>query len=351
MEKYSKHQSRWLTAIEEALSKQSRPFRIRGARHSEFYRSYPENSVFDITAYNEWLEPPIIEREYLYCSGAHTLRECQDACRKAGRMLRGLPEVDSITVGGAIVVDAHGGGSDAPFSHYVNDIQRTLDGVILLVKLSTFPLQNIRVDYEWRENVEEEALENPNLHSIHFLVWGHIFEYRTLTNETYTPFRNGILDFYSGISTNEYLLYLVGMLLRYNSSMARVLQSVAVIPLGHVKSDPFSIVPSSEAYTMEFLIPWSARADALQAMRYMIDNYPISYRAWVRTLKMASDRRIPMASDHRIPMASDHRMLCFEITVERQQTDAHEIMRQFYARFSPMGIPHRGKTQYADFSS
>lgn len=332
MDEYAVHQTKWLCAIKKDLIAIDKSFRLKGSCHSCYYTSYQEENVFDMKKYDDLLFPPMIIDNFLYCTGAHTLVECQEICQKSGRMLLGLPEINAITIGGAITVEAHGGGfKQGPLSSYVCEMETSINNSILLVKIKTFPFKNIKVFYEWNETIDDDVLAKPDLHSIHFLICGHILEYHAYTTDETTTYRNKLLDLYSEISTNESVVKSAGILLQYNSMAARVLQSAALLPISRIKKNDFSIVPSNEAFTMEVFVSWELRTKALNGMRYMIDNYYISYRAWIRTLKK-----------------EDTRILCCEITVEKKQKDALTIMKKFYEIFSLIGTLHRGKTQFRD---
>jgi len=85
-------------------------------------------------SFREVLEVDVASKTILVGAG-YTFKECLPLLDRAGLILHGTPEVDTITIGGAIAVGAHGGGRfQKPCSDYIKEMW-ILDGQGELVRV------------------------------------------------------------------------------------------------------------------------------------------------------------------------------------------------------------------------
>jgi hypothetical protein len=97
-----------------------------GSEHSRVYAnaiSAPEAGVSEVSAAADELVTVDTLARTVTAAGGKTFKQCRQTLERASLVLRGTPEADSVSLGGAIAVGAHGGGRhNMPVSGYVTQI-------------------------------------------------------------------------------------------------------------------------------------------------------------------------------------------------------------------------------------
>lgn len=366
--------------------------RVAGAGHSTLYSNvFTQESRCKSPHHTQ----PLVPTNLSYNPKFHTvtvgsgalLRDIERFTGTHGRRVVGMPEVSTITVGGAVSVGAHGGGLRHGTlssqikrlwvysgSGYVTAVRRKvavarcclgMRGVISHVEFYTKPLvmYRTRTRYCTGEPATDKhscaAESHARKHSCHSYLFTQLGTCAVTTVEEVpycghhpnrwpieTVVKNTLIDAYRTILAHWAVLRLVSLLINLFPRVALVLVEFDVatkVLFGtEVRRSPFSIVPSSEAYTLECGVDTRhARRATRDFRRMLVDlrkgGHYVSYRSWCRFVKHDRNTRYSISSK------SD--VLAFEVTLDRNQRGHRELMDKFRLfRQKYEGRPHLGKT-------
>lgn len=311
----------------------------------------------------------------LLVSSGFTFHECRPALRAAGLILHGTPETDSITIGGAIAVGAHGGGRwQKPISGYVQEmwirdgkgtgrhitrsdplfpaaaVSLGLLGVIVKVKLQCFRAQKNRkvvASVVGAYGGKGIATATPETHSFQFAPYmQRMVRFDETETDQCAP--NCCACCFTTTRALTALPCVTGCVecaLPCCPCMACILSQSLVCPgtCTFSKFDTFLPTPANYAYTVEYAVDVAAAASVFEQLQACVQENAtkgryVTYRFWCRYIG-GVDQSWALAQ------SAGGDKVAFEFTMSQRQRGVEEfldailtVLQSFEAR------PHLGKT-------
>lgn len=342
--------------------------RVHGGNHSNYFDNafYPGSNVINVSDYKI---DPWMDGDILTASAGHSLDYLRKFLKKYGLRMLGTPESKYITLGGAVVVGAHGGSSyQKTMTDYVTEmllfdskgnVIRLLNknlfvnfgvlGVVFRISIKCYPAENIYWQTMLHNNINDIVI-TPNTHS---LVFGP-YNDKVLETKIFPTDRPAkktinrrlweivlvltntqpITKIVSNVGRSMFYLFpslglLVSHYFLYEPSVVRD------------KYDYFNIAPQTKVYTQEYSVNINYLKDVYSSLKNVIIQYRekgtyVSYRFWVRFVPQ---------SEVLNTLSYDGDSAVFELTYSKDQPNAKEfalLIDQIFRSFG--GKPHLGKT-------
>lgn len=309
----------------------------------------------------------------LLVGSGYTFKECEPALKKAGLILRGTPETDTITIGGALAVGAHGGGrfqkvlvgylleiwirDSKGTVHHLNAgtpnfgaaaVSLGLLGIILKAKFQLEKPENRKVVASRVSSYDAAGIASADdsTHSFQFAPYQQrMVRYDETPTEQRPNCSGCINNGVRSLAALQCLFYVLDPAIACCPCMGRILSQSLVCPGTCVydKFDTFTPTPANYAFTVEYAIDVSLAGQAFEALKKVVaDNASegryVTFRFWCRFLKGVDQ-------SYTLAQSAGGDKVAFECTFSQKQRGVEkfldaivEVCKQYGGR------PHLGKT-------
>jgi hypothetical protein len=313
----------------------------------------------------------------LLVSSGYTFAECRSQLDAHGLVLKGTPETDTITIGGAIAVGAHGGGRyQKPLSGYALEIwirdhqgeERRLQndqagyprfcaaavslgllGTIVKVKLQCFkPEENRKVTATTVSEYSGKGIETADERT-HSFMFAPYMQRMVRSDETPTDDSpNCCACCFTGLrcmTAIPCVTTTIDCCLRCCPCLACALSQSLVCPGTCVfdKLDTFLPTPANFAFTVEYAFDISVAGQVFDELKVVIAENAkqcqyVTFRFWCRYIGKV-DENIVLAQ------SAGADKVAYEFTFSRNQKGVENFLDSIIAVFQKFwGRPHLGKT-------
>lgn len=320
-----------------------------------------------------------VQNQTLLVSSGYTFRECTKELEAAGLVLLGTPEADTITIGGAIAVGAHGGGRKfMPLSGYLLEIwlrdgrgqikhiskgdpdfaaaavSLGLLGVIVKVKLQCMrPEKNIKFTASSVGSYGAEGLNSvsADTHSFQFAPYQQrmIRFDETETDESVWCCGSNCCGCLNTSARQIVALpcvtSIVDSILPCCPALACILSQSTVCPGTCVynKFTTFLPTPANFAYTVEYAFDVNLAGQVFEKLKAVVaenakEGRYVTYRFWCRFIGSVD-------SSWALAQSAGANKVAFEFTFSQKQKGVLQFLDAIVAVFQEFrGRPHMGKT-------
>mmetsp|Transcript_58960 Transcript_58960/g.164764 ORF Transcript_58960/g.164764 Transcript_58960/m.164764 type:complete len:456 (-) Transcript_58960:210-1577(-) len=315
------------------------------------------------------------EANTLLVSSGYTFQDCRPALDAAGLVLRGTPEADTITVGGAVAVGAHGGGLyQKPLSGYVLEVwirdargevqlfaagdrdfsaaavSLGLLGIILKVKFQCFrPEGNRKVTAVTVSEYSAAGIDSAraDTHSYQFAPYmQRMVRYDESETDEFGP--NSLARCYRGVqlaTTPPCAACGIDLAVACCPCLACVLSQALVCPGECIfnRFDTFTPLPANYAYDLEYSVDVSVAGQVFDELRSVVDGMAkrfryVTYRFSCRYVGAVDESWV-------LALSAGADKVAFEFVFSQKQLGVDEFLDSIIAVFQKFrGRPHLGKT-------